>query len=558
MSPVKRRTLVVGAAAALLCVSAFTQGDKYFQMAKSLDIMAAVYRDLNVYYVDSVDPSKLMKNGIEAMTQSLDPYTYYYGESDLGDLNFQTTGKYGGVGTAIRKEGDSVVVTEVYDDAPFYKAGIRPGDEILSLEGRPTQQMSLDEISDYLKGDPGTPLQLVIRHPFGGTASYTVVRSMVDIRSVAYAGMASDSVGYVKMIQFTEGVSAETKKAIEKLRKAHPGMRGLILDLRGNPGGLLDEAVSTANLFLPRGDTVLSTRGRVANWNRVYRADAEPLDTRIPLAVLTNRHSASASEIVAGAVQDLDRGIVVGQRSFGKGLVQTTRDLPYHSRVKITTAKYYTPSGRCIQAIDYARRSRDGSLVVIPDSLKKDFFTRDGRLVMDGGGIQPDRDVEPHYLSHVASALEAQHLIFDYATLYCHEHPTPPGDSTFHLGEADYRAFGRFLKSRDFTYKSETEMALDELHASAAEEGYAAKIAPEFRALSQTLARSKEDDLHVHKPEIVRLLEMEIMSRYYFQRGRIRQDIPTDPVVRTAVHLLEDQAAYRRLLSPPAASGGPR
>lgn len=550
MSRLSTKAMLTGSAAAVLCACAFTAGDKYFEMAKSLDIMAAVYRDLNTYYVDSVDPSRLMKNGIEAMTQSLDPYTYYYGESDLGDLNFQTTGKYGGVGTAIRKDGDSVVVTEVYAHAPFYEAGIRPGDLIVSLEGRPTEEMSLDEISDYLKGDPGTTLRLVIRHAFGDTASYRVVRRMVDIESVAYAGMASDSVGYVKMIQFTEGVSGEVKKAVEKLRKAHPDMKGLILDLRGNPGGLLEEAVKTANLFLPRGDTILSTRGRVPNWNRVYQAHADPLDVHIPLAILTNRHSASASEIVAGAVQDLDRGIIVGQRSFGKGLVQTTRDLPYHTRVKITTAKYYTPSGRCIQAIDYARRSRDGSLVVIPDSLKKDFFTRDGRIVMDGGGIQPDRTVKRHYLSHIATALESQHLIFDWATRYFHQHPTPPGDSAFQLSARDYEGFVRFLKTRKFTYKSETEMTLEQLHESAVEEGYAGKIAPQYQALSQQLARSKEDDLQAHKGEIVRLLEMEIMSRYYFQRGRIRQDIPTDRVVRTAVHLLENPAGYHRLLEP--------
>lgn len=553
MRRLPRKTLLIAAATVLIGVSAFTAGDKYFEMAKSLDIMAAVYRDLNVYYVDSVDPAKLMQNGIEAMTQSLDPYTYYYSESDLADLNFQTTGKYGGVGTAIRKEGDSVVITEIYDHTPFQQAGIRPGDLIVSLEGKPVSGMSLDEISEYLKGDPGTTLALVVRHAYGGTASYRIIRREVDIPSVAYTGMAPDSIGYIKMIQFTEGVSGELRKAVENLKKGHPGMKGLILDLRNNPGGLLNEAVKTANLFLPKGDTILSTRGRVKGWNRVYVAEEAPLDSHIPLAILTNRRSASASEIVAGAVQDLDRGIIVGQRSFGKGLVQTTRNLPYHTRVKITTARYYTPSGRCIQAIDYARHSADGSLVMMPDSLKKDFYTRDGRIVMDGGGIQPDKSVHRQYLSNVASALLSQHLIFDYATRYYHQHPSPPEKTGFRLTEEDYRDFGSYLKARKFSYQSETELALKQLQEAATEEGYAEKIAPEYEALSKELQRNKNQDLLAHQKEVIRLLEMEIMSRYHYEGGRIAQELPTDKVVLTAVHLLLNGGQYARLLTAPAA-----
>lgn len=550
MSRRKYKAVLIGSAAALLLACAFSAGDKYFEMAKSLDIMAAAYRDLNVYYVDSVDPSALMQTGIEAMTQSLDPYTYYYSESDLGDLNFQTTGKYGGVGTSIRKDGDSVVVTEIYDQAPFQRAGIRPGDQILALQGKPTAEMSLDEISGYLKGDPGTGLDVVIRHPFGGTAAYHVVREEVNIDGVAYSGMASDSIGYIKMIQFTEGVSSEVKQAVESLRKAHPAMRGLILDLRGNPGGLLDEAVKTANLFLPQGDTILSTRGRVPGWDRAYVAEEAPLDSSLPLAVLTDRHSASASEIVAGAMQDLDRGIIVGQRSFGKGLVQTTRSLPYHTRIKITTAKYYTPSGRCIQAIDYAQRHADGSVVFIPDSLKKDFYTRDGRTVMDGGGIQPDKTIRRRYLSSVATALVSQYILFDYATLYCHEHPDAPALSGFHLSDQAYDRFVQYVKDRHFTYRSETETALEQMEDAAREEGYAQKIQPQYEALSQELKVHKDQDLLAHKNEVCRLLEAEIMSRYYYDRGRISQELPGDMAVQEAAGLLQHPAAYQALLSP--------
>jgi carboxyl-terminal processing protease len=544
-----RYRVIAGLAVLLLGTLAFKTTDKYFEIAKSLDIMAAVYRDLNLFYVDSVDAGRLMQTGIEAMTQSLDPYTYYFSENDLGDLNFQTTGKYGGVGTAIRKAGDTVVITDVYADAPFDKAGIRPGDILVSLNGIPTTQMSLDAISNLLKGDPGSSLEVVIRHPMKNrTSRYHIKRKEIDIHGVTYTGMADSTTGYIKLIQFTEGVSAEVARAIVELKKAHPDLKGLILDLRGNPGGLLNEAVKTANLFIPTGDTILSTHGRVSDWNRVYQATARPVDSQIPLAVLTDSHSASASEIVAGAIQDLDRGIIVGQRSFGKGLVQTTRSLPYHTKVKITTAKYYTPSGRCIQAIDYAHRSDDGSITYIPDSLKKDFYTKKGRRVKDGGGIEPDQLVPREYLSNISSSLVSHHLIFDFATRYFYSHPAPPELGSFHLSAEDFEAFIRFINTQHFSYQTRAEMALERFRGVALQEGYFDDIDSSYHQLQKQLKHNKEQDLRKHRAEISRLLESEIMSRYYNQNGRIAQALPTDNVVRVASRLLENPQGYRELL----------
>lgn len=528
---------------------AFYRGDRYFEMAKSLDIMAAAYRDLNEYYVDSIDPSRLMQTGIEAMTESLDPYTYYFSEEDLGDLNFQTTGKYGGVGTSIDRMGDSVVVTDVLAGAPFDKAGIRPGDVILSVGGSPVSGMSMEQVSEALKGSAGSRLELTVRHPFGPEARYQITREEVAVGSIAYAAVMADSVGYIKMIQFTRGVSGEMARTIGKLEKEHPHMKGLILDLRGNPGGLLEEAVKIANFFLPAGDTIVSTRGRVSDWNRVYRATTAPLDSAIPLAVLTNDHTASASEIVAGAIQDLDRGLIVGQRSFGKGLVQTTRSLPYQGKIKITTARYYTPSGRCIQAIDYANRYQDGSVTYIADSLKKAFHTRDGRKVMNDGGIEPDRYVAPGKLSPVALSLLRNHLIFDFATRYVHAHPQAPPRVAFGGGEEAFAGFMAYLKTRHYSYQTKTQAALEQFREAAEKEGYFGSVDSAYRALQHKLRGDRKDDLLSHRREITMLLTAEIMSRYYYEPGRIAARLPSDPVVQAACNLLDHPGSYRKLLA---------
>lgn len=547
----KRIKRLAGITAILASLTlAFRVSDKYFEMAKSLDIMAAVYRDLNAYYVDSISPSSLMQTGIEAMAQSLDPYTYYFSEDDLGDLDFQATGKYGGVGTSIRKIGDSIVVSAVYTDAPFEQAGIRPGDIILSLDGTPTEQMSLEQISNLLRGDPGTFLNVVIRHPLNQKISrYKIERKQVEVNSVAYAGILPQHTGYIKLIQFTEGTTTEITKAYHQLKKQDPALNSLMLDLRGNPGGLLEEAVSTANLFLPVGDTILRTRGRINTWDRTYTATEQPLDQSTPLAVLIDSRSASAAEIVAGAIQDLDRGIIVGQRSFGKGLVQTTRDLPYHTKIKITTARYYTPSGRCIQAIDYGHRNDDGSVAYIPDSLKKDFHTKDGRMVTDGGGIAPDKTITPGEFSPVAGELIQRNLIFNYATLYTYRHPKAPENHVFQLTDSDYNDFVQYLQSKRFTYETRTEAALKRFKSIAREEGSFDKVNNAYEELSKKIEENKPQDLVKHKSELKNLLAIEIMSRYYFQDGRIMQELPSDSSVQAAIGLLHSDKAYHELLN---------
>ncbi|TAN21585.1 MAG: S41 family peptidase, partial [Chitinophagaceae bacterium] len=391
----KRRLKIIIAAAILTCFAlAFRASDKYFEIAKSLDIMASAYRDLNDYYVDSVNPSKLMQAGMEAMAQSLDPYTWYFSKDELSDLSFETTGKYGGVGISIQKSNDSIVISDVIENAPFARAGIHTGDVILSLDDTPVNKLSMDQIAGLLKGDPGTTLNTQILHAGGDKVTdYKITRQEIDIPAVSYSGLAAPGIGYIRIGQFTEGTAEEVKSAFLEIKKEHPELKGLIIDLRGNPGGLMIEALKTANLFLPQGDTIMSTRGRLPEWDHVYTAGSKPLDAQIPIAVLVNGGSASASEIVAGAIQDLDRGVIIGRRSFGKGLVQTTRDLPYDTKIKFTVAKYYTPSGRCIQAINYSQDNNEGYVSLIPDSLRKDFHTKDGRVVRSAGGIMPDKVV---------------------------------------------------------------------------------------------------------------------------------------------------------------------
>lgn len=547
----KRLLILCGAPLALAAgIMAFRAGDRYFEIAKSLDIMAAVFRDLNAYYVDSLEPAELMHTGIDAMTQSLDPYTYFYAEDDQGDLAFQTTGRYGGVGASIRQVDGLVTVAELFPRSPLGAAGILPGDIIDSLDGRAAQSMSRAEVSEALKGPAGTTLRITVHRPLQGTPPRTesIRRAEIDIEPVAYAGMVRKDIAYIKMTQFTEGAASAVGRSFAGLRKAHPGLQGLILDLRGNPGGLLEEAVLTAGLFLPRGDTVVSTHGRIAGRDRVFTVLSDPMDTQLPLAVLTNSQSASASEIVAGAVQDLDRGVIVGQRSFGKGLVQTTRSLPYNTSIKITTAKYYTPSGRCIQAIDYAHHREDGSVAYIPDSLKRSFRTRHGRRVTDGGGIAPDREVPQQYISRIAASLLHNNLIFDYATRYYYAHPQAPALGQFRLGENDFQDFVSYLSGKDYAYKTRSEMALERFRETARQEGYFEAVSDEYQALQRGLGHDKRQDLLKHKKEIGQLLEEEIMSRYYMQAGRIAEGIVPDSVVNAAAALLADPGRYQALL----------
>lgn len=530
-------------------IYAFNESDKYFQIAKNLDIFAAFYRELNTYYVDDLSPEKIMHKGIEAMLDETDPYTDFVPEENLDDLKFMATGKYGGVGASINTSGDTTVITDVYEGSPMHKAGIKPGDILISLDNKPTRGMDQEEISRLLKGTAGTSLDMVIRNPHtGAQTTKKITREEINVRPVSFSGIVSNDIGYIKMVQFTENSGAQVQMAFSKLKQENPGLKGVILDLRGNPGGLLDEAVAVSNIFLDKNKLVVSTKGKVKNWDREYRTEQPAVDVNIPLAVLTNRSSASASEIVAGAVQDLDRGLVVGQRSFGKGLVQTTRPLPYNAKLKVTTAKYYTPSGRCIQAIDYSHRNQEGEVDYVPDSLRRSFTTISGRKVKDGGGIEPDAQVEPVFLSQVAITLLRKQYIFDYATEYYYAHPKIAGAGAFSLSEEEFADFVRFLDGKDYSYKTHSEEALENFQSTARKEKYYDAVAKEFEALQQKIKHDKKQDLLKNKTEIKRLLEEEIVNRYYLQKGRIERSLAWDNEVNEAVNLLHSTTRYQQLL----------
>ncbi|WP_109695073.1 S41 family peptidase [Chitinophaga deserti] len=547
----KSRKIILFALIAIASLAvAFRNSDKYFLIAKNLDIFAAFYRELNTYYVEDLPPDKLIQTGIEAMLEETDPYTDFVPEEELDELRFMATGKYGGVGASIYTEGEWTSITDIYEGSPMDKAGIKAGDVIISLDGKSARNMEQDEVSRYLKGTAGTTLAIVLRHPINNTEkTYKIVREDINVKPVSYSGVIRKNVGYIKMTQFTEGSAEQVQQAFENLRKQNPSLAGVVLDLRGNPGGLLEEAVSLSNIFIDKGKLIVSTRGKVKSWDREYKTSLSPIDNHIPLVVLTSRSSASASEIVAGAVQDLDRGLVVGQRSYGKGLVQTTRPLPYNAKLKVTTARYYTPSGRCIQAIDYAHRNEDGEADYVPDSLRKSFTTAAGRPVKDGGGIEPDARVESTVLSQVAITLLRKQFIFDYATRYYYAHPQTPAGNTEFVTDEVFEEFLKFLDGKDYSYKTRSEEALDNFRATARKEKYYDGLQKEFDALQVKMKHDKKQDLLRNKSEIRQLLEEEIANRYYPQAGRIERSLVWDKDVEEAVTLVQSPQKYQQLLT---------
>lgn len=519
-----------------------------FKIVKNLDIFYTLFRELNLFYVDETDPENLIKEGIDGMLKSLDPYTTYIPESEMDDFKFMTTGQYGGIGALIRKDGDYTVISDPYQGFPADKAGLKAGDIILEIDGTSTEGKKVQEVSELLKGTPNTKLHLVIERPgLDDQLKKEVIREKITISGVPYFGMLDSQTGYIRMTSFTQNISEDVKEALITLKKEH-GAEKLILDLRSNPGGLLIEAVNTANLFVDKGQEIVSTRGKVKHWDNKYKTQHEPIDTKIPLAVLVNRSSASAAEIVAGALQDLDRAVVIGQRTFGKGLVQTTRPLSYNTQLKVTTAKYYIPSGRCIQALDYKHRNEDGSVGHIPDSLISEFTTRNGRKVYDGGGIRPDIEVEPEQLSKIAISLYTKNLIFDYATLYAVEHDSIEKPASYEFTSQEYEAFTDFLKTKKYDYETRSDENLKALIKSAKAEKYYSKAEAEFEALEKKLAHDKEKDLQTFSEEIKDLLEEEIVGRYYYQKGKVQAAIDDDPQVLKAIEILRNNQKYQSIL----------
>ncbi|WP_455673462.1 S41 family peptidase [Phocaeicola sp.] len=538
----------------------FSKGDdRNFQIAKNLDIFNAVFKELDMFYVDTIDPEKVIKYGIDAMLAQTDPYTEYYPEED-NTLKEMTSGKFGGIGSYIRyyKKKDRIAIVEPSEGSPAAKAGLQAGDIIMEVDGKDMNRVGIEpaefseKVSKALRGEPGTVCMIKVERPTvdGKTEmkEFKITRQTIKTFPVPYYGMVSDGVGYINMTTFAvDNSSKEVKKALIELKQQ--GATSLILDLRSNGGGQLGEAVDVVNLFVPKGKEIVTTKGKLKQAERAYKTQNEPVDTEIPLAVLVDGATASAAEIVSGSLQDLDRAVIVGSRTYGKGLVQVPRELPYNSSMKVTTSKYYIPSGRCIQAIDYSKRNADGSIARTPDSLTNVFHTAVGREVRDGGGIRPDVEVKAEKFPNILFYLINDDVIFDYATQYCLKHPELAPLADFTITDADYADFKKFVIDRKFTYDRQSEKILKNLKEIAEFEGYIDDASDEFKALEKKLTHNLDRDLDHFSKELKSAIEQEVVKRGYYQRGSVVQQLKDDPDVKKAIETLNDKEGYAGLLS---------
>lgn len=543
-----RGRVLLFAGITVLAFGAYSFVDKDFKLLKSLDIYYTLFRELNMYYVDETDPEELVRTSIDGMLESLDPYTVYIPESDLDDYKFMTTGEYAGIGAMIRKIGPQIIISDILENNPAHKAGIKIGDILLEINGHAISSKNSSEINDLFKGEPNSTVELTLQRPDNSNPfKKTLKREQITVSNVPYYGMVSPVVGFIKISNFTNNAHTEVKNALIALK--NQGAKGIILDLRGNPGGLLIEAVDIANLFINKGQEIVRTKGKVKQWDNIYRTQNPATDPEIPLAVLVNHNSASASEIVAGAMQDLDRAVIIGHKTFGKGLVQTTRELSYNTKLKVTTAKYYIPSGRCIQALDYSHRDAEGKVGYIADTLISEFSTKTGRKVYDGGGIKPDITMKSEPISRLVLNLYSRNYLFNYGTLYLLKHDSIESPSKFSFSNEDFADFSAFLKKSDFDYQTETEEALSKLKTIAEKEKYGEISKTEFSALEEKLKHNKVIDLQNNKQEIIDILKEEIMSRVYYQKGRIEVSLQSDPFVSQALDVLKNPALYSGILN---------
>ncbi len=528
----------------------FKSDQKNFEISKNMDIFYTLVRELNLFYVDEVKPDKLIKKGIDDMLETLDPYTVYIPESEMDDFKFMTTGEYAGIGAMISKRGNQIIVAEPYEGFPAQVNGLRAGDIFIEVDGKSVDKMAVSDVSEILKGPAKKVIKVKMQRP-GEKKPFTldIIREEIQIDPVTYYGMIDAKTGYVRLSSFTDGCAESVREAVVNLRDKK-GATSLVLDLRSNPGGLLGEAVKVTNLFVNHGQEIVSTRGKVSQWDKTYRATEQPVDSVMPLIVLVNSGSASASEIVAGALQDLDRAVIMGNRTFGKGLVQTTRDLSYNTKLKVTTAKYYIPSGRCIQALDYSHRNSDGSVGTIPDSLITEFKTKNGRLVKDGGGVTPDIRNVQDTLSALSFKLVQDYMIFDFATEYAAKHKTIAPADKFAIDDDIYKEFHQYLAEKKFSYESKSEQTLKVLIEATKKEKYFDGVKNEVAALEKGLALDLNQDLDKNSEEIRDLLKDEIVSRYYYQKGAIIAALGTDKEIKSVLSLFHNPAEYSRLLVP--------
>lgn len=543
----KKIVLIITSALAgiLLLTSATTN---YFEITKYLDIFVGVYKNLNTYYVDDVNPEKIVTKGIDAMLEELDPYSDFIPQEEIKDFEFQSTGEYGGIGATIQKVNDYIQVVSPHEGSPADQVGLQAGDKFLEVDGVSGKNKSSQEIVKLLKGEPGTDVKVTIGRG-EDTFERTITREIIKIENVPYADLQPNGIGYIKLSSFTQGAGEEVANAIKEFKKKGE-LKGIVLDLKGNGGGLLAEAIDVTNVFVPKGQEIVTIKTRDGSQNKTYKARKPATDLKTPLVVLIDGGTASASEIVSGTIQDLDRGVVVGRNSFGKGLVQSTRDLSYDTKLKLTTAKYLIPSGRCVQRINYSEKDENGDPKEIPDSLRTAFKTKNGRTVYDGSGVMPDVKVKGEEFPQVAFTLFAKNYIYDYSLQYKKEHESIAPATSFTLSDEDYEHFKRFLEGKDYEYKTASEKELEELKEAAEDEKHDEEFEKALQDLETNLKESKKNDLEKYRDVIQFLIEREIASRYYYTAGKIANGLDEDEELQKAYELLNNSAEYEQILTP--------
>ncbi|MEG1574009.1 MAG: S41 family peptidase [Bacteroidales bacterium] len=533
----------------VVILSSAAPGKKSFDISKNLDIFNSIVKELSVFYVDSIDADKVIGNGIKSMLYSLDPYTNYIPEDKSEDFKFMTTGEYAGIGALISGRDSLIYIAELYYGNPAQTDGLKVGDKITAIDGESMIGKSTDYASNRLRGKANTTVIVKVLRPGSNEEmDISITRKKIYVPAVPYYGIIGDNTGYIYLNNFNDKAASEVKAALKELIKNN-NIKSLVLDLRDNPGGILDEAIEVVNLFVPKGKTVLETRGKIDQWNKVYKTTQAPIDSTLPLAVLVSGESASASEIVSGALQDFDRAVIIGERTYGKGLVQSTRPLPYKGTLKVTTSKYYIPSGRLIQAIDYSQRNADGSVARIPDSLTNEFRTAGGRIVRDGGGITPDINIEAEKVGNIIFYLTKDMILFDYVTDYVLKHPVIPPVEEFVFSDEDYKDFKTFVKSHNFKYDRQSEKALKNLKEIAEFEGYMDEASETFATLEKQLAHNLDKDLETFRKTITNAITAEIIQRYYYTKGGIQQILKDDKYTKKSIEILSNPVEYKNIIS---------